>query len=60
MIAKDSATKLVAAGRALYVDRKDDPTKTARDTASADMLKAAADMRRARNDASAQDEPKLA
>lgn len=41
-VSKDVARVLVQAGRALYTDRKDDPTRGAIHTASADMIKAAA------------------
>ena len=45
---KDAAGKLVGAGRALYTDKKDDPSKGAVYTATAPMLKAAADVRAAK------------
>lgn len=44
---KDTAAKLVTARRALYVDKKDDPSKGL-DTASAAMLKAASEVRAAK------------
>ena len=44
-VTKDTAQKLVAARRALYADKKDDPSTGALDTASAAMLKAAGDVR---------------
>lgn len=47
-VPKAVAAKLVEAGRALYTDRKDDPTKTGQFTASADMVKAAKAMAKAR------------
>ena len=47
-VPKAIAAKLVEAGRALYTDRKDDPTKTGQFTASADMVKAAKAMAKAR------------
>ena len=47
-VPKAIAAKLVEAGRALYTDRKDDPTKTGQFTASADMVKAARAMAKAR------------
>lgn len=47
-INKEQAQKLVSVGRALYADKKDDPSKGALDTASAAMLKAAADVRAAK------------
>lgn len=46
-VPKAVAAKLVEAGRALYTDRKDDPTKTGQFTASADMVKAARAMAKA-------------
>lgn len=45
-VTKDTGATLVRAGRALYVDRKDDPSKDKRDTATDAMLKAAAEMSR--------------
>lgn len=50
-VPKATAIDLARAGRTLYVDKKDDPDKSGRHTASADMLKAAADMRKARDKA---------
>lgn len=47
-VPKAVAAKLVEAGRALYTDRKDDYTKTGQFTASADMVKAARAMAKAR------------
>lgn len=47
-VPKAIAAKLVEVGRALYTDRKDDPTKTGQFTASADMVKAARAMAKAR------------
>lgn len=47
-VPKAIAAKLVEAGRALYTDRKDDYTKTGQFTASADMVKAARAMAKAR------------
>ena len=47
-VPKAIAAKLVEAGRALYTDRKDDPTKTGQFTASSDMVKAAKAMALAR------------
>jgi hypothetical protein len=41
-VPKDPARQLVAAGRALYVNRDDDPTRGALNTASEAQLKAAA------------------
>lgn len=38
---KDTARALALAGRTLYVDRKDDPDKHGRYTASDDLVKAA-------------------
>lgn len=40
-VTKDTAAALVASGRALYVDEKDDPSKGKINTASTEMLKAA-------------------
>lgn len=51
---KPVATQLIASGRALYTDRKDDPTKTGQFTASADMVKAAHIMADARAASAAQ------
>lgn len=47
-VPKAVAAKLVEAGRALYTDRKDDPTRTGQFTASPDMVKAAKAMSKAR------------
>jgi len=58
-VTKDTAQKLVAARRALYADKKDDHSKGALDTASAAMLKAAADVRAAK-EAAAKDAEKSA
>lgn len=41
-VTKDTARALTVSGRALYVNKADDPDKTGRHTASADMVKAAA------------------
>lgn len=49
----DTARALVGAGRALYVNRKEDPSKGGRDTATEHMLAAAAAMRKARVQTSA-------
>jgi hypothetical protein len=46
-VTKDTARTLIGANRALYVVKTDDPDKHGRNTASPDMLKAAADMRKA-------------
>jgi hypothetical protein len=43
-VPKAEAAKLAQAGRCLYVDRKDDPDKTGRHTATKDMLRAAAEL----------------
>jgi len=43
-VTKDTARDLVQAGRALYTDKKDDPSKGGNNTASAEMLKAAKDI----------------
>lgn len=40
-VPKDAAHALIAAGRALYVDKKEDPDKQGRNTASQQMLHAA-------------------
>ena len=40
-VPKDVAVKLVACGRALYTDRKDDPDKAGANTASKELIKAA-------------------
>lgn len=40
-VQKDTAAALARVNRTLYVDKKDDPDKTGRYTASAEMLKAA-------------------
>lgn len=45
-VPKGTAIDLARAGRTLFVDKKDDPDKHGRHTASADMLKAAADMQK--------------
>lgn len=44
----DTAKALVGAGRAVYVDKKDDPDKKGRDTATEAMLDAAEQVRKAR------------
>ena len=41
VVAKDTALALVRADRALYADKRDDPDKSGRNTASAEMLRAA-------------------
>lgn len=46
-VPKATAIDLARMGRTLFVDRADDPDKTGRYTASKEMLKAAADMRKA-------------
>ncbi|MDT3708164.1 MAG: hypothetical protein ROZ09_15185 [Thiobacillus sp.] len=46
-VTKDTARDLIAANRALYVAKTDDPDKRGLYTASAEMIKAAADMRKA-------------
>jgi hypothetical protein len=48
VVPKDTALTLVRADRALYVSKSDDPDKSGRNTASAEMLKAAADLAKAR------------
>ena len=47
-VTKDTAYALACAGRALYVDPKDDPSKGSHHTASKAMLKAAADVAKAK------------
>lgn len=46
-VPKGTAIDLARAGRTLFVDKKEDPDKNGRHTASADMLKAAEVMRKA-------------
>lgn len=46
-VTKDTATALVRSGRGLYAAKADDPDKTGRNTASAEMLKAAKEMAKA-------------
>lgn len=46
-VPKDQAIALANAGRALYVERKDDPDKNGRNTAPPEMLKAAQEMAKA-------------
>lgn len=48
-VTKETAGKLVGVGRALYTDKKDDPSKGAVNTATPAMLKAAADVRAAKD-----------
>lgn len=52
-VSKDVARVLVQAGRALYTDKKDDPSRGGIYTASAEMVKAAAAMQAARKKAAA-------
>lgn len=52
-VPKGTAIDLARAGRTLYIDKKDDPDKTGRHTASADMVKAAEQMRKSRDKAPA-------
>ncbi|MDP3136992.1 MAG: hypothetical protein Q8N17_11765 [Burkholderiaceae bacterium] len=52
-VPKGTAIDLARAGRTLYVEKKDDPDKAGRHTASPEMLKAAADMRKTRDKATA-------
>lgn len=47
-IDRDTAYALARMGRTLYVDKKDDADKGARYTASAEMLKAAEEMTKAK------------
>jgi hypothetical protein len=56
-VTKETASKLVGAGRVLYVDKKDDPDKHGRYTASKEMLKAAEQMAAAKAKAT-KEEPK--
>jgi len=44
VVPKDTALALVRADRALYASKGDDPDKSGRNTATAEMLKAAADL----------------
>jgi hypothetical protein len=44
VVPKDTALALVRADRALFVSKSDDPDKSGRNTATAEMLKAAADL----------------
>lgn len=46
-VQKDTANNLARANRTLYVDKKDDPDKHGRYTASAEMLRAAEKMAKA-------------
>ena len=55
-VPKATAIDLSRAGRTLYVEKKDDPDKHGRYTASGDMLKAAADMRKAREKGAGKDD----
>jgi len=43
VVPKDTALTLVRADRALYASKSDDPDKSGRNTATAEMLKAAAE-----------------
>lgn len=47
-VSKEVGNALVRAGRALYVDKKDDPDKRGRDTASKEMIAAAQEMVKAK------------
>lgn len=47
-VPKGTAIDLARAGRTLFVDKKEDPDKNGRHTASADMIKAAEAMHKAR------------
>lgn len=47
-VPKGAALDLARIGRTLFVDRKEDPDKNGRYTASAEMIKAAADMQKAK------------
>lgn len=46
-VSKDVANALLQVNRALYIDRKDDPDKNGRNTASKEMIKAAEAMAKA-------------
>ncbi|MEW6612701.1 MAG: hypothetical protein AB1409_08170 [Pseudomonadota bacterium] len=46
-VSKDAAAALIRANRALYTDKKDDPDKSGRNTATKDMLQAAMAMAKA-------------
>lgn len=48
-VPKGTAADLARAGRTLYIDRKDDPDKNGRLTATKEFVKAAQDIRRARD-----------
>lgn len=50
-VPKNTAADLARAGRTLYIDRKDDPDKNGRLTATKEFVKAAQDIRRARDKA---------
>lgn len=52
-VPKETATNLARAGRTLFVDRKDDPDKNGRYTASEAMIAAAKDLRTAKKKESA-------
>lgn len=47
-VPKDQAIALANVGRALYTDRKDDPDKSGRNTATSEMLKAAQELAKAK------------
>lgn len=53
-VPKDVASKLASNGRALYLDKKDDPTREGRYTASKEMVKAAQDLAAAKAKAAAE------
>lgn len=53
-VPKDAAIKLSATGRALYLDKKDDPTRDSRYTASKEMVKAAQELAAAKAKAAAE------
>lgn len=50
-VPKDAAIKLSATGRALYLDKKDDPTRDGRYTANKEMVKAAQELATAKTKA---------
>ena len=48
-VTKETAGTLIRAGRALYADKRDDPSKGGLDTATSKMLNAASEMAAAAN-----------
>lgn len=53
-VPKDVASKLASNGRALYLDKKDDPSRDGRYTASKDMVQAAKELNAAKAKAAAE------